>query len=87
MKLIGELKEKVDLAETKEEIKKIIEAAGIALTDDELDKVAGGKNGLPDESDPPSDPPILHDLDHQGYSGMKRSEMYEPWEAAHPGRS
>lgn len=42
MELIGKLKEEVDKAETKEEKKKIIEEAGIALTDDELDKVAGG---------------------------------------------
>ena len=44
MELIGKLKEKVDKAETKEEKKKLIEEAGVALTDDELDKVAGGRN-------------------------------------------
>lgn len=42
MKLIGKLKEKVDKAETREEKKEIIEEAGVALTDEELDKVAGG---------------------------------------------
>ena len=42
MKLIGKLKEEVDKAETKEEKKKIIEEAGVQLTDDELEKVAGG---------------------------------------------
>ena len=42
MELTGKLKEKVDQAKTREEKKKIIEEAGIALTDDELDKVAGG---------------------------------------------
>ena len=46
MKLIGKLKEKVDKAETREAKKKIIEEAGVALTDEELDKVAGG-NGVP----------------------------------------
>lgn len=42
MELIGKLKEKVDQAESREEKKAIIEAAGISLTADELDKVAGG---------------------------------------------
>ena len=45
MELIGKLKEKVDQAETREEKKKLLEAAGVALTDDELDKVAGGGPG------------------------------------------
>lgn len=51
MELIGNLKEKVDRAKTKEEKKAIIEAAGIALTDAELDKVAGGVEGLPADAD------------------------------------
>ena len=42
MKLTGELKEKVEKAENKEEAKKIIEEAGMELTDEELDQVAGG---------------------------------------------
>ncbi len=42
MKLIGELKEKVEKTETREEAKKIIEEAGMELTQDELDQVAGG---------------------------------------------
>ena len=42
MKLTGELKEKVDKAETKEEAKKAIEDAGMILNDAELDQVAGG---------------------------------------------
>ena len=42
MKLTGELKEQVEQAETKEEALKIIEQAGIELTDEELDQVAGG---------------------------------------------
>lgn len=42
MKLLGELKEKVEKAETMKEKKEIIEEAGVALTDDELDQVAGG---------------------------------------------
>lgn len=43
MKLIGKLKEMVDKAETKEEKKELIEKAGVQLTDDELEKVAGGR--------------------------------------------
>ena len=42
MKLTGELKEKVEKTETKEEAKKILEEAGITLDDSELDQVAGG---------------------------------------------
>ena len=43
MKLTGELKEKVEKAETREEAKKVIEEAGMELTDEELDQVAGGQ--------------------------------------------
>jgi len=42
MKLIGELKDKVDKAENQEEAKKIIKDAGMELTDEEMDQVAGG---------------------------------------------
>ena len=42
MQLTGELKEKVEKAESKEEAKKTIEEAGMILNDDELDQVAGG---------------------------------------------
>ena len=42
MKLIGDLKEKVDKTETREEAKKVIEEAGMELTDEEMDQVAGG---------------------------------------------
>ena len=42
MKLTGILKDKVSKAETKEEKKDIIAEAGMELTDEELDMVAGG---------------------------------------------
>jgi bacteriocin-like protein len=42
MKLIGNLKKQVDETTSKEEAKKVIEKAGIELTDDELDQVTGG---------------------------------------------
>lgn len=42
MKLTGILKEKVAKAETREEKKNIIADAGMELTDEELDGVAGG---------------------------------------------
>ena len=42
MELIGKLKEDVEKAEKKEEAKKIIEKAGMELTDEEMDQVAGG---------------------------------------------
>jgi len=44
MKLTGILKDKVDKAETKEEKKDIIAQAGMELTDEELEGVAGGIN-------------------------------------------
>jgi ABC-type transport system substrate-binding protein len=45
MQLTGELKEKVEKAENKEEAKKILEEAGLKLTDEEMNSVAGG--GVP----------------------------------------
>jgi hypothetical protein len=42
MELSKELKEKVDKAENKEEAKKILTEAGVALDDTELDQIAGG---------------------------------------------
>jgi len=42
MKLIGKLKDKVEKAETKGEAKEIIKDAGMELTDEEMDQVAGG---------------------------------------------
>ncbi len=42
MKLLGELKDKVEKAENQEEAKKIIKEAGMELTEEELDQVAGG---------------------------------------------
>ena len=42
MKLTGELKEKVEKAASKEEAKEAIAEAGMELTDEELDIVAGG---------------------------------------------
>ena len=42
MELTKELKEKLEKAKNKEEAKKIIEKAGMELTDEEMDQVAGG---------------------------------------------
>lgn len=44
MKLVGELKDKVEKAENREEARKIIKEAGIESTEEELDQVAGGRN-------------------------------------------
>ena len=49
MKLTGELKEKVENAKSAEEAKKILEEAGVELTDAELDQVSGGAGFYPDE--------------------------------------
>ena len=45
------LADQVEKAESKEEKKKLIENAGMELTDDELDEVAGGSSGglLPED--------------------------------------
>ena len=43
MKLIGNLKKQVEETKNKEEAKEVIEKAGMELTDEELDKVAGGQ--------------------------------------------
>ena len=45
MKLIGKLKNEVDKANNKEEVKDIIAKAGMELTMDELELVAGGREG------------------------------------------
>lgn len=42
MKLVGELKDKVEKAENQEEAKDLIKEAGMELTDEEMDQVAGG---------------------------------------------
>ena len=44
MKLIGNLKNKVDKAQNKEEAGSLILDAGMKLTEEELDMVAGGGN-------------------------------------------
>ena len=46
MKLIGELKEKVEKAETAEKKKELIEEAGMELDDEELEQVSGGLGNL-----------------------------------------
>ena len=43
MKLVGNLKKQVEEPKNKEEAKEVIEKAGMELTDDELDQVAGGR--------------------------------------------
>ena len=42
MKLVGDLKDKVEKAENQEAAKEIIKEAGMDLTDEEMDQVAGG---------------------------------------------
>ena len=42
MKLVGELKKEVEKIETKEGKKEAIKKAGMVLSDEELDQVAGG---------------------------------------------
>ena len=43
MKLIGDLKKKVDEANTKEEARELIANAGMELTEEEMDAVSGGQ--------------------------------------------
>ena len=42
MKLVGELKDKVEKAENQEEAKEISKESGMELTDEEMNQVAGG---------------------------------------------
>ena len=46
MKLIGNLKKTVDEIDTKEGKRDAIKKAGMMLTDDELEQVSGGNDGL-----------------------------------------
>ena len=46
MKLIGNLKKKVENAKTKEEARDTIKKAGMLLDDDELEQVSGGGSNL-----------------------------------------
>ena len=46
MKLTGKLKETVSKAETKEQAKELIAKAGMKLTDEEMDTVAGGQSEI-----------------------------------------
>ena len=46
MKLIGNLKKQIENESTKEGRKKLIEKAGMKLTDDKLEKVSGGYSDI-----------------------------------------
>ena len=46
MQLTGELKEKVEKAESTEEAKKILKEAGVELNDSEMDTVVGGVTNI-----------------------------------------
>jgi len=52
MELTGDLKKRVEQAETKEEAKVLIAQAGMELTDEELDQVAGGLSACSSRSSP-----------------------------------
>jgi bacteriocin-like protein len=45
MNLVGDLKEKVEKAESKEEAKQLIQDAGVELTEEEMEQVVGGYIG------------------------------------------
>ncbi|MCR4990095.1 MAG: Nif11-like leader peptide family natural product precursor [Lachnospiraceae bacterium] len=42
MNLVGDLKEKVETAESKEEAKQLIQDAGVELTEEEMEQMVGG---------------------------------------------
>ena len=48
MKLVGELKNKVEKTENINEAKELIKNAGMELSDEEMDQVAGGTNWAPE---------------------------------------
>ena len=43
MELTNELKEKLAACESAEEVKAVLEAAGVALSDEQLEQIAGGR--------------------------------------------
>ena len=47
MELLGNLKDKVEKAQSKDEAKGIIEKAGMRLSTDELEQVVGGMTVVP----------------------------------------
>ncbi len=57
MKLTGNLKKQVESEGTKEGRKKLIEKAGMKLTDDELEMVAGGQQDNTGNDGNPGDAP------------------------------
>ena len=54
MRLVGELKEKVDKTKSLEEAKEVIKEAGIELTDIEMEQLAGGMSTSPCQNYPQS---------------------------------
>ena len=77
MKLTGNLKKQVEQAAGREEARRLIEQAGIELTDDELEMVAGGA-GKEDLN------PAQVFGNQAGISGMKRAETYSDWTPSSP---
>ena len=75
MKLIGNLKKQVNKANNKEEAQRLIAKAGMELTMDELEMVAGGNDSqlIPFEENTLPLPPIPSDnmVVHQGHSEMR----------------
>jgi len=74
MKLIGNLKKRVEETESKAEAKEVIKQAGMLLTDEELDNVAGGLDELPPSPVPsgPGECPTSPTGEHS-YIGGRRS--------------
>ncbi len=77
MKLIGNLKKQVENENTMEGRKSLIEKAGMLLTDDELDKVAGGCQVNPH-------PREDSHLGHGSYPGNDSAASYMEWQVQHP---
>ncbi len=77
MKLIGNLRDQVEKANSKEEAIGIIEKAGMQLTEDELNMVAGGGGiALADRSPGPGHLPTWADgTKPPSYHDASKSEM------------
>ena len=73
MKLTGNLKKQVESAPTKEEKREAIKQAGMLLSDDELDQVAGGEmlfgGGYQCKCSNPSFPPFSQRCSNCGGHG------------------
>ena len=80
MELLGKLKNEMAQAKSKDEAKEIMENAGMKLTDDELDTVAGGMGNA--HFTQVCNPRHGHRSSGQSSADYNVRESHKRWEAA-----